>query len=171
MRLVNSHLGEGMSTLQAIQARIDKLQKQAQALASRERSKAVQKVMQLMGRLGVTVDDLPRRKRAKVNGATTKKTVGVPIYRDPATGKTWTGHGRAPDWIRAASDRTVFLIDKSAADSGVTAGKKGRPRKVSPTQAVNGANSAATKRSKPRKRKATGAKSANSHAAGAAAAR
>lgn len=25
---------------------------------------------------------------------------GVAKYRDPATGKTWTGHGRTPMWVK-----------------------------------------------------------------------
>lgn len=36
------------------------------------------------------------------------KTV-VPKYRDPATGQTWTGRGKAPKWI-AGQDRGLFLI-------------------------------------------------------------
>ena len=40
--------------------------------------------------------------------------VGVkvpPKYRDPVTGKTWTGRGKAPRWI-ADKDREHFLIKK-----------------------------------------------------------
>lgn len=34
---------------------------------------------------------------------TKRKTVKVaPKYRDPATGKTWSGRGRAPTWFDAA---------------------------------------------------------------------
>lgn len=46
-----------------------------------------------------------RKKTAKANG---KK---VPAkYRDPKSGVTWTGRGRAPAWIAAAADRSAFLI-------------------------------------------------------------
>ena len=30
-------------------------------------------------------------------------------YRDPATGQTWTGRGKAPKWIEG-KDRTPFVI-------------------------------------------------------------
>jgi DNA-binding protein H-NS len=30
-------------------------------------------------------------------------------YRDPATGQTWTGRGKAPKWIEG-QDRTPFVI-------------------------------------------------------------
>ena len=33
----------------------------------------------------------------------------APKYRDPATGKTWTGRGRAPTWLDG-KDRAQFLI-------------------------------------------------------------
>jgi DNA-binding protein H-NS len=35
---------------------------------------------------------------------------GVAKYRDPATGKTWSGLGTVPGWIRD-KDRTQFLIE------------------------------------------------------------
>jgi DNA-binding protein H-NS len=33
-----------------------------------------------------------------------------PMYRDPATGATWSGKGNIPGWIREAPDREVFKI-------------------------------------------------------------
>jgi DNA-binding protein H-NS len=33
----------------------------------------------------------------------------APKYRDPATGKTWTGRGRAPTWLEG-KDKVKFLI-------------------------------------------------------------
>ncbi|TQL81174.1 H-NS histone family protein [Delftia sp. HK171] len=38
-------------------------------------------------------------------------------YRDPRTGKTWSGRGRAPTWIRG-QDRVPFLI-ATAVESSV----------------------------------------------------
>ena len=39
-----------------------------------------------------------------------KSSVGVPKYRDPATGATWTGRGKPPNWING-KDRGQFLIE------------------------------------------------------------
>jgi DNA-binding protein H-NS len=36
--------------------------------------------------------------------------VGAPKYRDPATGATWTGRGKPPNWING-KDRDSMLID------------------------------------------------------------
>jgi DNA-binding protein H-NS len=33
----------------------------------------------------------------------------APKYRDPVTGRTWTGRGKAPKWIEG-KDRAQFLI-------------------------------------------------------------
>ncbi|WP_280191115.1 H-NS histone family protein [Delftia sp. PS-11] len=38
-----------------------------------------------------------------------QRNVGVPKYRDPATGATWTGRGKQPRWIEG-KDRTAFVI-------------------------------------------------------------
>ena len=54
---------------------------------------------------GLTVADLSQPSAA---GKTSGKTV-APKYRDPETGKTWTGRGVAPKWI-AGKDREAFLI-------------------------------------------------------------
>ena len=37
------------------------------------------------------------------------RTAGTPKYRDPVTGKTWSGHGRAPAWI-VGKNREEFRI-------------------------------------------------------------
>ena len=34
----------------------------------------------------------------------------APKYRDPVTGKTWTGRGRAPQWVLDATDRQTLMI-------------------------------------------------------------
>ncbi|WP_322048072.1 H-NS family nucleoid-associated regulatory protein, partial [Paraburkholderia sp. J67] len=31
-------------------------------------------------------------------------------YQDPKSGATWSGRGRAPDWIKGAKNRDRFLI-------------------------------------------------------------
>ncbi|CAB3810549.1 DNA-binding protein Bv3F [Paraburkholderia ultramafica] len=40
-----------------------------------------------------------------------KARVQTPKYRDPRTGKTWSGRGRLPRWIEG-ENRTPFLINK-----------------------------------------------------------
>ncbi|WP_250438747.1 H-NS family nucleoid-associated regulatory protein [Delftia tsuruhatensis] len=42
--------------------------------------------------------------------AKSKGSVGAPKYRDPASGATWTGRGKPPNWING-KDREQFLIE------------------------------------------------------------
>ena len=119
-----------MPTLQSLNAKIEKLKKQAEVLALRERSGAVRRVLDLMTRLGVKVADLPSGK-AQERKAATKTTLGKAKYRDPATGKTWTGHGRAPDWIKNESNRDSFLIGTAKGSDAAPATGKARTAKKS----------------------------------------
>jgi DNA-binding protein H-NS len=57
---------------------------------------------------GLTVADLSQTRTAGKAGKTSGKKVAAK-YRDPETGKTWTGRGVAPKWI-AGKDREAFLI-------------------------------------------------------------
>jgi DNA-binding protein H-NS len=116
-----------MTTVQSIESKIASLQRQAQAL----RGNAVQKVRKLMAQLGVKLDDLMGRPvKAQRSGRVAKKTVGKAKYRDPATGKTWTGHGRAPDWIKNAADRGAYLIGANGSSAAAKPAKRGRARKA-----------------------------------------
>jgi len=76
---------------------------------NREVSDAVAKVRALVAEYGLTAQDVfPSGRTAKAAG--TKATVKVaPKYRDPATGQTWTGRGKAPKWIEG-KDRAAFAI-------------------------------------------------------------
>lgn len=58
----------------------------------------------------------------------------APKYRDPGSGATWSGRGRAPAWLVGTKDRSKFLI--AAAEEGVTIAK--------PTPAKKGAAKKAT---------------------------
>jgi DNA-binding protein H-NS len=40
-----------------------------------------------------------------------------PKYRDPQSGATWSGRGKAPAWLASAADRTAFLINASGTAS------------------------------------------------------
>ena len=87
---------------------------------------------------GLTEKDIFGRR----HGAQAKRAfTGVPQYRDPKTGAEWTGHGRAPGWIKSVKDRTKFLIAGSAGTaerhpSRTAAGKGAATKKASSTAAA-----------------------------------
>nr|WP_238291725.1 H-NS family nucleoid-associated regulatory protein [Caballeronia novacaledonica] len=47
---------------------------------------------------------------AKRNGKGQPRGRQPALYRDPQSGATWSGRGRAPAWLASIEDRTPFLI-------------------------------------------------------------
>jgi len=68
---------------------------------------AVSKVRELVAEFGLIAQDIFPIRGGKSAGKATAKV--APKYRDPATGQTWTGRGKAPKWIDG-KDRTQYLI-------------------------------------------------------------
>jgi DNA-binding protein H-NS len=106
-----------MSNLIDIQSQIEKLQKQAQEIRSKEFSSTVQDILAKMQAFGITVKDLQSAKpgkTAKTSRARGKSTAGVksikvpkksgaavtPKFRGP-NGETWSGRGLTPKWMSA----------------------------------------------------------------------
>jgi DNA-binding protein H-NS len=117
-----------MATLEQIQARMKKLQAQAEVLLAQRAQAAVDQIRELMIKHGLTTADIEARAKARrqakaagrhLSNGTAKpasaKGKMPPKYRDPKTGATWSGHARPPAWIKDVKDRTRFLIDGSAA--------------------------------------------------------
>ncbi len=133
-----------MSTYRNVKAQIAKLEKQAADLFKREVNAVLEKVRGLITEYGLTAADLGfAGKASKVVKATrTRKTagakkVGVPMYQDPASGKTWTGRGKPPNFIiegiKSGKSKSDFLISKSATVTATAAkvAKRAKPVKVS----------------------------------------
>ncbi|WP_186042929.1 H-NS family nucleoid-associated regulatory protein [Burkholderia gladioli] len=71
---------------------------------SEERAAVLETVKRLMRDFGIDVTELGGR------GAAKRPAGKQPAkYRDPASGKTWSGRGKAPAWI-AGKDRSAFEI-------------------------------------------------------------
>ncbi|SAK91663.1 histone family protein nucleoid-structuring protein H-NS [Caballeronia fortuita] len=131
-----------MSTLESIQARIEALQAKADALVAKQSESALQKIHDLMSSHGLTVSDIEQYS-GKGNRARRKnsaKKQGTVAYRDPKTGATWSGRGRAPGWIANAKDRSKFAVGASTqgaktkgnARAAVKSKRKGQPRGPQP---------------------------------------
>lgn len=125
-----------MKTYAAIQAEIQKLERQAQAVRKAEISGVVSRIKEAIVAYGLTAEDLGfggGRGRARAADSGRRKEVvraskrGIAKYRDPATGKTWTGQGRPPAWILAAKDRDSMLIGPARKGAG-TNGKSSAAR-------------------------------------------
>ncbi|MBB2984323.1 DNA-binding protein H-NS [Paraburkholderia tropica] len=102
-----------MATLDSIQAKIAKLQAQAEAIVVSKSTVVLNKIRDLMDKHGISVADVDAHvgKRRGRKTASAVGTASVAKYRDPKSGATWTGHGRAPQWIASAKDRSKFLVE------------------------------------------------------------
>ncbi len=129
-----------MTTIKQIQSRIQKLQKQADAIIAKQAQKVVDQIRNLMLEHGLTTSDIENAARKRRQGtALASKDTGdqtgsagnskVAVkYRNPKTGETWSGRARPPKWIASVKNRSKFLIDKSEAlaSSVVKTGAKKR---------------------------------------------
>ena len=85
---------------------IAKLQSLAEAARKDEINGAIQKIKELMQLHGVTLDDLSSARTTKPPKA--RGTVAAQ-FKNPETGETWTGRGRAPRWLDG-KDKEQFRI-------------------------------------------------------------
>lgn len=84
----------------------DLLEQKISEARKTELSDAVAKVRALVAEYELTADDVFPPAKARGAGQGSKV---APKYRDPATGQTWTGRGKAPKWIQN-EDREKFAI-------------------------------------------------------------
>ncbi|MFN4359203.1 MAG: H-NS family nucleoid-associated regulatory protein [Hylemonella sp.] len=127
-----------MGNLIEIQSQIEKLQKQAAEIKSREFDKTVKQILVMMDAYGITLRDLQQaggktsRKTASIKGkpgrpaakkavaqkrvrkpSATKGAKLAPKYRGPK-GETWSGRGSMPRWmaelVAAGKSRESFAV-------------------------------------------------------------
>lgn len=137
-------------TVSEIKKQIAALEAKAARLTEVEMKTSVTKVRALMESLGVTMEHLganvaraAKSAKAAVVGksAPAKKSqakragAGVPKFKDPKTGKTWTGFGKPPAWIASAKNRDKFRIDAAEA-ADAPAAKVAAPAKKAAKKAV-----------------------------------
>lgn len=96
-----------MPTYQEYQEQITKLQILAEQARQEELNDARRKVRELMDAHKLSPSDFAEpNKKTKQAG---KKGMVQAKYRDPDSGATWTGRGRAPRWLNGR-DKEEFLI-------------------------------------------------------------
>ena len=97
-----------MTTYKELLKQREALEQQIQEARERELADAVGKVRALVAEYGLTSDDVFPTARASRTGNTAGSKV-APKYKNPETGETWTGRGKAPKWIQD-QDRSKFAI-------------------------------------------------------------
>lgn len=95
-----------MTTYNDYQKQIAELQRLAEDARKNEITSAKEKIFAIMREHGLTLADLGPAHKA--SAAKPHKAVAVK-YRDDATGQTWTGRGRVPNWL-SGKDKNDYLI-------------------------------------------------------------
>lgn len=98
-----------MTTLQELIAQKEALEQQIQDQRQAELSEAVGKVKALIAEHGLTQEDIFGGARAKKGKVAGDKPKVAAKYRDPVSGKEWSGRGLAPKWVQG-KDKAEFLI-------------------------------------------------------------
>ncbi|MEM5426728.1 H-NS histone family protein [Paraburkholderia ferrariae] len=96
-----------MATYRELKAQIAELENQAAAVRQEEFDAVLADIRTKVAYFGYTPQDIFGRRRGRPRrsgGALPAK------YRDPASGATWSGRGRAPNWIKDVRNRDRFLI-------------------------------------------------------------
>lgn len=107
-----------------LEREIQRLQKQAAALEKKERMPVIREIVRSMREYGITPEEIEevfnRRtsraaKRAAKPASSAVRAPVPPKYRNPETGVTWSGRGKAPRWVTEAEaegkSRDSFLIN------------------------------------------------------------
>ena len=97
-----------MATLQDLNAQKEALEKLIQDTRQTELADAIKQVKALIANFGLTQEDIFGTSR----GAKKAKPEGSKVaakYRDPVSGKEWSGRGLAPKWLQGR-DKSEFLI-------------------------------------------------------------
>ena len=99
-----------MATYKELMAQKQALEAHLEEVRANEVAGVIEQIQNLMAEYGLTVDDITKRRRGRPagSGAGKPKSALPPKYRDPKTGKTWSGRGRTPSWLGKNPNR--FLI-------------------------------------------------------------
>jgi DNA-binding protein H-NS len=83
-----------MATYQELKAQADELIRQANEIRKVENKEMIIRIREMIREHGITADQLGFAPAGKGS----RKTAPAK-YRDPVTGKTWSGRGRTPLWM------------------------------------------------------------------------
>ncbi|MBI5329527.1 MAG: H-NS histone family protein [Betaproteobacteria bacterium] len=93
-----------MASYEELLSQIKSLEIQAEDARKQEIAGAIGEIRAIMAKFGITVDDLGGKGKAKRGSVAAK-------YRDPVSGKTWTGRGRRPAWAVELEQQGKSLED------------------------------------------------------------
>jgi DNA-binding protein H-NS len=99
-----------MSSYQEILSQIEDLKRKAEDVRRQEMSGAIAEIKRLMAQFDISSEDLGLTPRVSAFKGKLRGSV-APKYRDPVSGKTWTGRGRRPSWVFDVESQGKTLDD------------------------------------------------------------
>ena len=100
-----STLTELQQQIKQAEAKVTELREQLAQQRNNERAQAISSAKELIKTFQLTATDLglsgkksPARKERAIGD---KRMSVAPKYKDPISGKTWTGRGKTPAWLAA----------------------------------------------------------------------
>lgn len=105
------------ANIKELLAQAEALQAKIASMRSEQKQSGIEQILAIMDELQIKPEDLGyvsinRLPPSQRHGPTWQKAIhsnpGVPVYRDPASGRTWSGRGRVPEWM--GENRDDFLI-------------------------------------------------------------
>ncbi|WP_322105383.1 H-NS histone family protein [Paraburkholderia sp. J41] len=95
-----------MPSYKQLTAQLEKLHKEVAAAREKEVAQAIAEIKEKIAEFEITAEELGFSGRA---APAARKKALPPRYRNPKTGETWSGRGRAPGWLDG-KNRERFLI-------------------------------------------------------------
>jgi DNA-binding protein H-NS len=108
----NNKEKKAMATYKQLLAQKQALEAQIAEVRATEVNGVIDQIRALMEQYGLSLEDIQgKRRRGRPAGSGVAKEVKEPLppkFRDPKSGKTWSGRGRTPAWLGKNPNR--FLI-------------------------------------------------------------
>lgn len=100
----------------ALKARLQQLEAEIERVRLRERTFAMEQIRQLLASVDLDPEDLRRSLQGNVRSPKSLLVRGArkqfalvaepaPLFIHPATGRSWSGHGRRPKWLTGDIER------------------------------------------------------------------
>ncbi|CAM2196611.1 DNA-binding protein H-NS [Paraburkholderia kururiensis] len=95
-----------MPSYKQLTAQLEKLHKEVAVAREKELAQAIAEIKEKIAEYGITAEELGFSGKRSV----ARKRPLPAKYRNPKTGETWSGRGRAPAWL-VGKNRDRFLIE------------------------------------------------------------
>ncbi|WDD90258.1 ABC transporter permease subunit (plasmid) [Burkholderia sp. FERM BP-3421] len=105
---IHAYRRTSMATYDELKTQLEQLTREADTVKQREIEVALARIREAVAKYGIGPDQIFPNWVVR-GGEVNCRGVPMPKYRNPATGQTWVGRGRAPNWM-AGRPREAFLV-------------------------------------------------------------